>query len=65
MSAVDPSLARALAAGTYAVDARAVADAILRRARTRGCSAVLEAAQRHERPIGAAQPDTCAGRDRP
>jgi hypothetical protein len=45
---VDPALAKALAEGSYVVDPRAVADAILARRteRSRELSRVLEAAQR-------------------
>ncbi|HEX8068236.1 MAG TPA: flagellar biosynthesis anti-sigma factor FlgM [Thermoleophilaceae bacterium] len=58
-----------IAAGRYAVDARAVAEAIVRQAepapagRTR--SAVLEALERDVAAAGAGEPQPGAGLDRP
>ena len=67
MDGVDPALLKALEEGTYVVDPRAVADAIMRRhermAEVRRL-AVLVAAQLDEGAIGGAQPgDSAAGAD--
>ena len=64
---VDPALARALAAGTYVVDARAVADAIMRRGHERDDARrlllVLEAAKRDGRAGGVPQHEPGADPD--
>ena len=55
MDGVDPSLVKALAQGTYVVDPRAVADAIVRRhedlAEARRLSRVLVSAQLDRQPV--------------
>jgi hypothetical protein len=68
MDNMDPALLKALEEGTYVVDPRAVAEAILRRheqlAEVRRLSAVLVAAQVDDPPVGRMQPgDGAAGAD--
>ena len=67
MSCIDPTLAQAIANGTYVVDPAAVADAIVRRhsdlADARRLSEVLVAGQRDERSSGIAQGNSGAGAD--
>ena len=68
MDGVDPALLKALEEGTYVVDPRAVADAIVRRheqlAEVRRLSAVLVAAQVDDAAVGGTQPgDSAAGAD--
>jgi hypothetical protein len=68
MDNVDPALIKALEEGTYVVDPRAVADAILRRheqlAEARRLSAVLVAAQVDDPAVGGVQPGSgSAGAD--
>lgn len=67
MDGIDPTLAQAIAQGTYMVDPAAVADAILRRhsdlADARRLSEVLVAAQLDERTGGVAQSGPGAGAD--
>jgi hypothetical protein len=67
MDGVDPALLKALEEGTYVVDPRAVAEAIMRRhermAEVRRL-AVLVAAQLEDGAVGGAQPgDSAAGAD--
>jgi hypothetical protein len=67
MDGVDPALLKALEEGTYVVDPRAVADAIMRRhermAEVRRL-AVLVAAQLDDPTVGGTQPgDSAAGAD--
>jgi hypothetical protein len=68
MDNVDPALIKALEEGTYVIDPRAVADAIVRRhehlAEARRLSAVLVAAQVDDSAVGGAQPGNgAAGMD--
>ena len=67
MDGIDPTLAQAIAQGTYVVDPAAVADAILRRhsdlAHARQLSEVLVAAQLDEPAGGIAQRHPGAGAD--
>ena len=64
MGSFDPSLAKALAEGTYVVDARAVADAIVRReAEVWGLSRVLEAAELHGAPVAPEEDEPVPGAD--
>ena len=68
MEDIDPALLEALERGTYVVDPRAVAEAIIRRheqlAEARRLSAVLVAAQVDDPPVGGAQPGSgSAGAD--
>ena len=55
LSGIDPPLARSLAEGTYVVDPRAVADAMLQRESDRAAaqrlSRVLVTAKRHRAPF--------------
>ena len=67
MDGIDPTLAQAVANGTYVVDPTAVADAILRRrddlAEARRLSEMLVAAQLDESPGAVAQRHPSAGAD--
>ena len=67
MDCVDPTLLKALEQGTYLVDPRAVADAILRRheelAEARRLSRVLISAQVDESPVGRPECGPAAGAD--
>lgn len=67
MDGVDPALLRALEQGTYVVDPRAVADAMMRRreqlAEARRLSRVLIAAELDEPTAGRPECDSSAGAD--
>jgi hypothetical protein len=67
MDGVDPALLKALEQGTYVVDPRAVADAIVRRqenlAEARRLSRMLISAQVDEPASGRPQCDPAAGAD--
>jgi hypothetical protein len=67
MDGVDPALVKALAQGTYVVDPRAVADAIIRRnediAEARSLSRVLVAAQLDRQAIVPADDEPAADAD--
>jgi hypothetical protein len=67
MDGVDPTLRKALEQGTYVVDPRAVADAIVRRheqlSEARRLARVLVAAQVDGPAVGRAQCDPPAGAD--
>jgi hypothetical protein len=67
MDGIDPALLKALEQGTYVIDPRAVADAILRRHEdivdARRLSRVLVAAEFDEPPIRRSQGDSSAGAD--
>ena len=62
MERVDPDLVRAVREGTYVVDPRLVADAILRRAERRAeaarLAAVLEARERNGGSVGGPEDDS-------
>jgi hypothetical protein len=62
MEGIDPQLAQAVRDGSYVVDPRAVADAILRRERTR-LTGVLEALEVDTPPALAEEDDAGAGPD--
>ena len=67
MHGVDPDLVRAVREGTYVVDPRLVADAIVRRHGERReavrLAGVLEALERDGRAVGGAEDDAGAGSD--
>jgi hypothetical protein len=67
LNGVDPQLARALADGTYVVDPRAVADAMLQRendrAEARRLSRVLVAAKRDRAPFPVKELEPGSGSD--
>jgi hypothetical protein len=67
MGSVDPDLIRAVREGTYVVDPRLVADAIVRRHGERRdgvrLAGVLEALERDGRAVGGAEDDSGTGAD--